>query len=94
MLVNCRDAAELEFKTSFASRLREEMDCAVIMVTETPPERASGALRRFADVLFVRKPFYVPVFFQELFQLVGSKSDKQWSGAASNDVSIIQRVTV
>jgi UDP-GlcNAc:undecaprenyl-phosphate GlcNAc-1-phosphate transferase len=78
MVVNCRDVVELNQKKTLVVRLLQEMKCAVIIVTDQIPDSNGFPCELLRQLIFVKKPFYVPVFFKELFQLA-----KRWAGRGS-----------
>jgi UDP-GlcNAc:undecaprenyl-phosphate GlcNAc-1-phosphate transferase len=92
MLVNCRDTAEFYFKMSLVLQLLEEMQCAIIMVTDQLPDAAAIPKKLLRQIYFVKKPFYIPVFFKELYYLARQRENKWQSGAFPEEAVILKKI--
>jgi hypothetical protein len=83
---------ELDEKKQLGLRLLQEMLCAVIVVTDRLPDQNSFSNELMRQIIFVKKPFYVPVFFKELYQMA-----KQWNvlgtaGIMLKDTKIMRKI--
>jgi UDP-GlcNAc:undecaprenyl-phosphate/decaprenyl-phosphate GlcNAc-1-phosphate transferase len=75
IVVNCCNAEEYEKKVALGQWFLERIPCAVIMVMDKvpDPDTCSNTMRQF---IYIGKPFYVPIFLKELYQLI--KKWKDW----------------
>lgn len=95
IVINCRNANELEQKMVLGQQLGGEMRCAIIMITEHLPNIENAATKNLAkNMIFVRKPFYSPVFFKELFQLALQWNKLGSPGNALEESIIMKRMVV
>jgi hypothetical protein len=88
VLINCRGRQEVEEKLVLALRLLTELSCMVIVSADEIPVSALINSHMQPQVLFIKKPFYIPVFFSELNQL--SKEWNNWK----NVENLLKETTV
>jgi hypothetical protein len=69
------------------------MQCAIIMVTDQLPDAAAIPKKLLREIFFVKKPFYVPVFFKELYQLARQKENLRQSGTFPDEAVILKKIT-
>jgi UDP-GlcNAc:undecaprenyl-phosphate GlcNAc-1-phosphate transferase len=92
MLINCRDVDDLDEKKLLGLRLLQEMLCAVIIVTEQLPDPNSFSNELMRQIIFVKKPFYVPVFFKELYQMARQWNEWGNAGIMLKDTKIMKTI--
>lgn len=73
-------------------RLLANMDCDVILATDTLPAAANTRTNRVSEIIFLKKPFYIPVFFQELFRLTKHREDGRPSRFKAGDTLVMRRI--
>jgi hypothetical protein len=88
VLINCRSRQEVEEKLVLALRLLTELSCMVIVSADEIPVSALINSQMQPQVLFIKKPFYIPIFFSELNQL--SKEWNNWK----NVENLLKETTV
>jgi UDP-GlcNAc:undecaprenyl-phosphate GlcNAc-1-phosphate transferase len=91
-LINCRHEDELDVKVDLGLRLLANMDCDVILATDTLPAAANTRTNRVSEIIFLKKPFYIPVFFQELFRLTKHREDGRPSRFKAGDTLVMRRI--
>jgi UDP-GlcNAc:undecaprenyl-phosphate/decaprenyl-phosphate GlcNAc-1-phosphate transferase len=92
MLINCRDAAELDHKLFVGRQLVREMQCAVIVVSDLIPHGSRFPKNILREMLFIKKPFYVPVFFKELHQLAQAGNPWRANSTFLNESVVLKKV--
>ena len=88
VLINCRGSHEVEEKLILAVRLLTELSCMVIISVEEIPVSALLNNGMRPQILFIKKPFYIPIFFSELNQV--SKEWNNWK----NVENLLKETTV
>ena len=71
-----------------ARQLLENSSCIVIVLADEVPVRKQAINPMKPQVLYVKKPFYVPIFFSELYKLL--RNWDNWKDAES----ILKQTTV
>ncbi|MDD5676171.1 MAG: MraY family glycosyltransferase [Chitinivibrionales bacterium] len=75
LLINCRKGEENDQKLALGRRLLNEKSYTIIIATEDVPEGAFAKGSSQRQIFFLKKPFYVPVLFSDLYRLTERSID-------------------
>jgi len=90
VLINCRPD-EFERKVELCRRLFEDLSCMIIMVIDELPETYSSQSRSILmQIVFIKKPFYVPILIKELYQLIKNGGNVRSSESFLKDTTILR----
>ena len=92
ILINCRDKAEFGPKLALGQQLLEEIQCTIIMVIDQVPEEVTLPRHQQNEIVFIKKPFYIPVFFKDLYVLARYRENRKPSGAFLEDAVIFKKI--
>jgi hypothetical protein len=91
VLINCRSPEEFERKVNLCQRLLNDLPCMIIMVIDQWPETYSPlAQSLLMQIVFIKKPFYVPVLLKELYQLIKNGGNVRGSEYFLKDTTILR----
>jgi UDP-GlcNAc:undecaprenyl-phosphate/decaprenyl-phosphate GlcNAc-1-phosphate transferase len=91
VLINCRSPEEFGQKVDLCKRLLNELSCMIIMFIDQLPERYSSHERAvLMQIVFIKKPFYVPILLKELYQLIKNGGNVRSSESFLKDTTILR----
>jgi UDP-GlcNAc:undecaprenyl-phosphate/decaprenyl-phosphate GlcNAc-1-phosphate transferase len=91
VLINCREREEFEHKVELCRRLLTELSCMIIMVVDQLPENYSSQARSvLMEIVFIKKPFYVPILLKELYLLIKNGGNVRNSESFLKDTTILR----
>jgi UDP-GlcNAc:undecaprenyl-phosphate/decaprenyl-phosphate GlcNAc-1-phosphate transferase len=91
VLINCREPAEFEQKVELVRRLLNVLSCMIIMVVDQMPESFSSQSRSvLMQIVFIKKPFYVPILIKELYHLIKNGGNVRSSESFLKDTTILR----
>ena len=92
IVINCRDDAEFGLQLALGQQLLEEIRCTIIMVTDHMPGPVAIPRHQRNEIVFVKKPFYVPVFFKDLYVLARHRDANKPTGAFLSEATVLKRL--
>jgi UDP-GlcNAc:undecaprenyl-phosphate/decaprenyl-phosphate GlcNAc-1-phosphate transferase len=92
ILINCRDKAEFGPKLALGQQLLEEIQCTIIMVSDQLPDAVTLPRHQQNEIIFIKRPFYVPVFFKELYMLARHRENRKPTGLFLENAVIMKKI--
>ncbi len=91
VLINCCSLEEFDRKVNLCRRLLNELSCMIIMVVDQLPDNYSQTARSvLMQIVFIKKPFYVPILLKELYQLIKNGGNVRSSESFLKDTTILR----
>jgi UDP-GlcNAc:undecaprenyl-phosphate/decaprenyl-phosphate GlcNAc-1-phosphate transferase len=92
IVINCRNAADFDDNLFLGRQLVEKMRYAVIMVMDLLPDGSNSSGDLPKEILFIRRPLYTPVFFDELYRLAKKRKITGSKGTFPNESAIFGKI--
>jgi UDP-GlcNAc:undecaprenyl-phosphate/decaprenyl-phosphate GlcNAc-1-phosphate transferase len=91
VLINCHGPEEFKRKVDLCKRLLNDLSCMIIMIIDQLPEKYSSRERAvLMQIVFIKKPFYVPILLKELYQLIKNGGNIRNSESFLKDTTILR----